>query len=396
MITTAFIIFLGIVWFRWFLILILVLVDVFLCENSQKPHQENKNINLSEVTILIPAYQEESTITSTIKNIQCLLDHGASLVIVDDGSSDKTAALIQQQIRNPDNTIYIRHVKNKGKAAALNSGLETIKTPFVLTLDADTHVTAAAVHSAFTKISQSDQVSVVAFDVSVKPSNFLFRELQAIEYDAALNFERRGQSLISAISVAPGAASLWRVSCLENIGGFSNKTVTEDVDATLKLASLGFKAIQTPLAQAFTGTPMTFKQLMLQRRRWCLGHYQCIPRHFRNLGKNLTFTLITYPNFFFLSAFTPIMLVMSILVLLTDFSAWRGTVGLLTVLWLCSVYIQRAIALRIAQRKTTWKAFLIEPFSTTIIHLLAMLFSAYTLIKQVTGKEIDIWANRIR
>ncbi len=82
----------------------------------------------------------------------------------------------------------IQHKENLGKANALNSGLKKINTPFVLTLDADTSVEVDAVRAATAQLLDKLQrdATVVAFDVSVKPSSHLFRELQELEYDGSV------------------------------------------------------------------------------------------------------------------------------------------------------------------------------------------------------------------
>ena len=158
--------------------------------------------------------------------------------------------IVREELASLGRGRLLRHEHNLGKAAALNTGIGAVTTRFLLTLDADTIVSREAIEIAV-KLLQRDEASaqryaVVAFDVSVKPSASLFAEVQATEYDASLNFERRGQAVVHAVSVAPGAASLWRSADLHAIGGFSSATVTEDVDATLRLAARGRRAAHLP------------------------------------------------------------------------------------------------------------------------------------------------------
>jgi cellulose synthase/poly-beta-1,6-N-acetylglucosamine synthase-like glycosyltransferase len=232
--------------------------------------------------------------------------------------------------------------------------------------------------------------------VSVEPSNRLFAELQATEYDASLNFERRGQAVVHAVSVAPGAASLWRVEDLREIGGFSSATVTEDVDATLRLAARGRRAAHAPGAQAFTRTPETFAHLMAQRRRWCLGHYQGIARLARRLGDDAVFTTLTYPNFVLLSAFMPLMCVLSLTALFAKAGAWIIALGWLTLVWLTTVYMQRFVALTLIGRRVGPAAFLLEPFCTQLFHFCAMSLIIYGAVRRAFGERSNAWATRAR
>jgi cellulose synthase/poly-beta-1,6-N-acetylglucosamine synthase-like glycosyltransferase len=325
---------------------------------------------------------------------------GVALIVVDDGSSDRTADIVSEKLASLGAGRVIRHEHNLGKAAALNTGISAVTTPFLLTLDADTVVGREAVEMAARLLQRDDasaqRYAVVAFDVSVEPSDSLFAELQATEYDASLNFERRGQAVVHAVSVAPGAASLWRTADLHAIGGFSSATVTEDVDATLRLAARGRRAAHCPGAQAFTRTPETFAHLMAQRRRWCLGHYQGIVRAAKNLGGDMVFTALTYPNFFLLSAFMPLMCALSLAALFARAGVWIVAMGWLTALWLTTVYLQRFVALALIGRKVRLAAFLIEPFSTQLFHFCAMTLVVYATVRRALGVRSDAWATRAR
>jgi cellulose synthase/poly-beta-1,6-N-acetylglucosamine synthase-like glycosyltransferase len=319
---------------------------------------------------------------------------------VDDGSSDRTGEIVTEKLTSLGSGRLIRHEHNLGKAAALNTGINAATTPFLLTLDADTVISREAIELAAQLLRRDDasaqRYAVVAFDVSVEPSGSLFAELQATEYDASLNFERRGQAVVHAVSVAPGAASLWRSADLHTIGGFSAVTVTEDVDATLRLAGRGKRAAHLPGAQAFTSTPETFGQLMVQRRRWCLGHYQGIVRAAKYLGDDMVFTTLTYPNFFLLSAFMPLMCALSLAALFAKTGTWIIALGWLTAVWLITVYMQRFVALALIGRRVRLAAFLIEPFSTQFFHLCAMILVIYAMARNALGIRSNFWATRAR
>jgi cellulose synthase/poly-beta-1,6-N-acetylglucosamine synthase-like glycosyltransferase len=397
MVTTLFIGLVVFVWLRLLAIFVLVLAD-----HASRAHRpaEALGIPLTEVTIVIPAYQEASGIGKTLDSVREAVEGGAALLVVDDGSSDRTAEIVNEELVSLSRGRLIRHEHNLGKAAALNTGMGAVTTPLLLTLDADTVVSREAIEIAL-QILQRDAAAarcyaVVAFDVSVKPSASLFAELQATEYDASLNFERRGQAVVHAVSVAPGAASLWRAADLRAIGGFSSATVTEDVDATLRLAARGRRAAHAPGAHAFTRTPETWAHLMAQRRRWCLGHYQGIVRAAKDLGGDPVFTALTYPNFFLLSAFLPLMCALSLATLFATPGAWIIALGWLTAVWLATVYVQRLVALTLVGRRVRPAAFLIEPFCTQLFHFCAMTLVVYAMAQQAFGVRSNVWATRAR
>ena len=367
---------------------------------NRREDPSNVKTSLEGVTILIPAYNEAAFLPATLESMLDLIEVGADLVVVDDGSTDNTAEIARKHIESLGVGRLLNHRGNLGKAAALNTGILTVESPFVLTLDADTIVSRDAVTAAINCLHddalQSRGVAGVAFDVSAIPSATFLCELQAVEYDGSLNFERRGQWIFSAVSVAPGAASLWRAADLAEIGGFSAETSTEDVDATLCLAARGKRAAHCAGARAFTTTPDSFGKLVAQRHRWCLGHYQCIPRHMRNLGHDVTFSWLTYPNFVFLSAFMPGAVVLSLATLFTEAGIWIDTLGLLTIVWLSFVYAQRWVALRIIDQRARPLVFLVEPFSTMLLHVCAILLVVYALMRRLVGVQSNVWATKSR
>lgn len=85
------------------------------------------------LTIIIPAYNEEKSIGSVLKNIcESSSDFVAEVIVVDDGSSDKTAQIAEQS-----GVRVIRHVRNRGYGSALKTGVRAAQTAFVLTMDSD-------------------------------------------------------------------------------------------------------------------------------------------------------------------------------------------------------------------------------------------------------------------
>jgi glycosyltransferase involved in cell wall biosynthesis len=94
---------------------------------------ENKN----KIALLIPAYNEERHIKKVIQNCQ---PYHLDIIVVDDGSLDKTAQVVKSLQKTDKNLIFFQHQRNKGKGAALDTGFKYAlfkKYQGVITLDAD-------------------------------------------------------------------------------------------------------------------------------------------------------------------------------------------------------------------------------------------------------------------
>ena len=89
-----------------------------------------------KITVIIPAYNEAKTLAGCIRAVYDR-NPGRDLevIVVDDGSSDRTPALLED-LRRPDMRV-IRHERNRGKGAAIRSGLQTATGEIVLIQDAD-------------------------------------------------------------------------------------------------------------------------------------------------------------------------------------------------------------------------------------------------------------------
>lgn len=92
-----------------------------------------------KLSIIIPVYNEEKTIAKVIAKVSALKikDTATEVVIVDDGSSDKTVSVVEKAIKGNRNFKFIKHDKNMGKGAAVNTGIKNSTGDFVIIQDAD-------------------------------------------------------------------------------------------------------------------------------------------------------------------------------------------------------------------------------------------------------------------
>lgn len=93
-----------------------------------------------ELTVVIPAYNESRRLPPTLRTVERYLREGnrrSELIVVDDGSSDDTAAGVDQMIREGLKLHLLRHDGNRGKGAAVRTGMLAATGDIVLFTDAD-------------------------------------------------------------------------------------------------------------------------------------------------------------------------------------------------------------------------------------------------------------------
>ena len=97
---------------------------------------------MKKLSIIIPAYNEAKTIhliLDKVKNVELIDAIQKEVIIVNDCSKDNTESAIQEYMnRNPElNIAYLKHDKNKGKGAALHTGIKNATGDYLIIQDAD-------------------------------------------------------------------------------------------------------------------------------------------------------------------------------------------------------------------------------------------------------------------
>ena len=92
-----------------------------------------------KLTVIVPAYNEEKTIYEILCRVAeiSLGELGKEIIVIDDGSRDKTPALVSEFIKKHSNTKLIIHKKNRGKGAAVISGIRKATGDIIIIQDAD-------------------------------------------------------------------------------------------------------------------------------------------------------------------------------------------------------------------------------------------------------------------
>jgi cellulose synthase/poly-beta-1,6-N-acetylglucosamine synthase-like glycosyltransferase/peptidoglycan/xylan/chitin deacetylase (PgdA/CDA1 family)/spore germination protein YaaH len=230
------------------------------------------------VSVLLAAYNEERVIASTIRH---LLDSdypsGVQVVVVDDGSKDGTAAVVEAIAATESRVLFIRQ-PNGGKASALQRALSAATHDTIVMIDADTMVAPDGIRNLVAPLADP-KVGAVSGHVRVGNTRRWLGKFQDLEYVTAFEIDRRAQDFLGCIIVAPGALSAFRRRALDEAGPITNDTLAEDTDLTLQLHRLGWKVVFAPRAYADTEAPESVKALLSQRFRWAFGTLQCLWKH---------------------------------------------------------------------------------------------------------------------
>ena len=295
----ALVIFLFILLIRYFTILIFAYF--YLNEYTFK-----KNGDFSPfVSVIIPVFNEEKVIRQTIKSLLSLDYSNYEIIIVNDGSTDKTKSVAESLVGNHPGVhskikVSLINQSNSGKARALNAGIQYSKADFVLCMDGDSQLSPDSLKSAARHFS-NPKIGAVAGNVKVLNRRKFFTDLQALEYIEGLNMARSAQSFIRLVNIIPGPIGVFRKKAIEDAGCYSSDTFAEDADLTVKIIASGWKIYYEPNSISYTEAPSTLQQLLKQRYRWTRGILQSLRKHKRlliNPTINFGHTFILWSMFY--------------------------------------------------------------------------------------------------
>ena len=302
-------------------------------------------ISNEEVSVIIPAYNEEVNAVKTISSLLQQTYPALKIIFVDDGSTDKTIERVKEAFGN---NLHVKIISkpNGGKASALNEGIRHAETPYIVCIDGDTQLKPDAVEKLMACFlsAENDQkeVGAVAGNVKVGNRKNMLTHWQHIEYVTAQNFDRRAFDLINGITVVPGAIGAFKKEAVIEAGGFTSDTLAEDCDLTIRLLRGGYVVRNCVDAIAITEAPETLSQFMKQRFRWNYGVMQsfwknrdaCFNSKFKALG------LISLPNILIYQIILPFLAPLADLMLVVSLIwSWNNTLGMEKILFYYIIFL---------------------------------------------------------
>ncbi len=244
-----------------------------------------KNFRRPMVSVIMPCYNEEDVIEASLRNLTQLTYPNLEIIVVNDGSSDRTSYLAHAEaLHSPRTPVKVLDQRNQGKASALNHGLLHAQGEIIMCVDADSRMNPDAVEMGVRQF-QDHRVGAVAGFVEIVNQRSVLLLLQQMEYLVGLNFTRRAMSFLGVVPIVPGPAGLFRRKALMQAGGFiSGKNIfAEDAELSMRLLTKGWKIQTEDQMVARTEAPETHRDLLRQRYRWNRGTYQALLLNFFSL-----------------------------------------------------------------------------------------------------------------
>jgi len=301
------------------------------------------------LSIIIPAFNEESTIVTNVRALLTLKYPEYEVIVVNDGSTDGSLprmveklhlVKIEKPIRlvlkhKKIRTVYLSleypnliviDKENGGKADALNAGINASAFPLFCSMDADSILDKEGLLR--TGRLFVDDKRVVAVGGIVRVLNGLEIEkgeithihapqksielFQAVEYTRSFLSGRTSWNLFGSLLILSGTYAVFRKDMVMDVGGY-RKTVGEDMDLVVRLHKhcrendIPYKVLFVPDPVCHTQVPQDLKSLLKQRSRWHRGLLQSLIHSKEMFGRSRYGSVgkFGFPYFFFVEGLGP-------------------------------------------------------------------------------------------
>ena len=277
----------GIVIF--FLVFLMILIILVIHVVSRLIKQEKKKF-APNLTVIIPAYNEEKLIERTIKNV---LDSNydsrkLEIICVDDGSTDRTREIVKKLGEKHKNIKLVKG-EHKGKSAALDLGVENASNDIIMSVDADTVIGKEFIPEIVAPFAD-EKVGATNGMAFISEPKRVIEHFQNVEYYFNNLIRNSFSKALDNGIWFFGAAACFRKSALQKAGEFSKEVLTEDMDISLRIFEQGYKVLTVENAHYHTRAEQNIIGLFKQRMRWFFGGLQCALKH-RGLLKKRSFAI---------------------------------------------------------------------------------------------------------
>jgi cellulose synthase/poly-beta-1,6-N-acetylglucosamine synthase-like glycosyltransferase len=274
------------------------------------------------VSLLVPAYNEETGIVTAVKSFLTLRYPRHEVVVVDDGSTDDTFPRLQEAFdlvqvprelphevpirarilgvfvpRDGRTRLVVVRKENSGRSEAINVAINAASEPLVAMIDGDSilepdgllHVTRpfaddptrmVATGGAIRPVNGSRVVSGRIVRVEM-PQTWLPR-IQLVEYLRAFLLGRTGWSRLGGLILISGAFGLFRRDVVVEVGGLDPDSIGEDFELVMRIhkrlrdEGRDYRIEFVPEPVSWTEVPVTAGVLRNQRRRWHRGLWETL------------------------------------------------------------------------------------------------------------------------
>lgn len=299
---------------------------------------------LPKVSVVIPAYNEQLDIDRCITSLkaQSYPHHLIEVIVIDDGSTDRTEAVVNGHIhgtphwnghirlhnrvipaREFGGVLTLVQGQHQGKPTAVNLGLARCRGELIFAVDSDVVLEPEAIEQAVSAFQVDPELAAATAHLIIDPellveadrfghirldrhdlpvgrrlnaSERFLTASQFLEYLQSFRIGRHAEAARNELFTLSGACAMFRRSVLIDMHGYRGRTVSEDTDATLSVRRLTRKVGYLPQVRVHLAPTTSWVSLFSQRVRWQRGELEALAVNGDLIGRGSRFWRWSMPR----------------------------------------------------------------------------------------------------
>lgn len=236
-------------------------------------------------SILIPCFNEEIQVRDTIKYAMQTQYPDFEVIAINDGSSDKTAEILDELQQVYPRLRVVHLAENQGKAYALKAGAMVSQHEYLVCIDGDALLHPHAVLWMMNHLTRFPRVGAVTGNPRIINRSSILGKIQVGEFSSIIGLIKRAQRTYGRIFTVSGVLVGFRKTALDRIGYWRDDMITEDIDVSWRLQFDHWDLHYVPKAIGYIYMPETFRGLWKQRLRWAQGGIEVLLAYSHKLFK---------------------------------------------------------------------------------------------------------------
>jgi 1,2-diacylglycerol 3-beta-glucosyltransferase len=247
------------------------------------------------VAVFVGCKNEELVVDGMVTALLSL-DYPAdrmTLVVVDDGSDDRTGELLDARAAG-DPRLRVLHRppgSGGGKSGALNDALAGVDADIAVVFDADHEPDPTSLRRLVRHFRDAEVGAVMGRCVIRNGPDSSMATTVFVDFLSGYLVNEFGRQALFELPAYGGANCAVRMSTLRALGGWNPHTVTEDTDLTLRVLLAGQRVRYDVSAVDYEEAVVTAKRFWTQRYRWARGHQKCFRDYWRPILRCPTLTV---------------------------------------------------------------------------------------------------------